>query len=78
MLEPTQVCVELVARNEPGSDPAGDRLKFAVTDQGANVVLGAGEFDGNIADRQGCGPLHARSIAAGGSIEFRMSPNRLR
>jgi hypothetical protein len=70
MLEPTQIRVELVTRNEPGSDPAGDRLKFAVTDQSANVLLGAAELGGNLADRQGCGPLHARSIACGDRTEF--------
>jgi hypothetical protein len=59
MLEATQIRIELVTRNEPGADPAGDRLKFAVTDQCANVVLGAAEFGCNFADRQGCGPLHA-------------------
>jgi hypothetical protein len=47
----TQIVVELVTRNESGSDPAGDRLQFAVTDQCANVVLGAAEFGGNFADR---------------------------
>jgi hypothetical protein len=58
MPEATQIRVELVTRNEPGSNPAGDRLKFAVTDQCANVVLGAAELGGNLADRQGCGRLH--------------------
>jgi hypothetical protein len=70
VLKPTRIRVEFVARNEPGSDPAGDRLKFAVTDQSADVVLGAAEFGGNLADRQGCGPLHAWSIARGSDAEF--------
>jgi hypothetical protein len=70
VLEPTQIRVELVARNEPGSDPAGDRLEFAVTDQCANVILGAAELGGNLADRQGGRPLHARSMACGSSTEF--------
>ena len=70
MLEPTQKRVEFVARNEPGSDPAGDRLEFAVTDQCANVVLGAAELGGNFTDRQGCRPLHARSMACGSGTEF--------
>jgi hypothetical protein len=70
MLEPTQIRVEHVARNEPGADPAGDRLKLALTDQRANVVVRAAELDGNLADRQGCGPLHARSMACGGSTRF--------
>jgi hypothetical protein len=55
VLEPTQIGVEFVTRNEPGSDPAGDRLKFAVANQRANVVLGAAELGGNLADRQGAG-----------------------
>jgi hypothetical protein len=70
MLEPTQIRVELVTRHEPWSDPAGDRLKFAVTDQCANVVLGAAELGGNLADGQGCRPLHAWSMACGSSTEF--------
>jgi hypothetical protein len=70
VLEPTQIRVEFVARNEPWSDPTGDRLEFAVTDQCANVVLRAAELGGNLADRQGCGPLHARSMAGGSSTAF--------
>ena len=69
MLEPAQIRVEYVTRNEPGSDPAGDRLRFTLTDQGANVVIGAAELGGNLADRQGCGPLHARSTACGSNTE---------
>jgi hypothetical protein len=60
---PPQIVVELVTRNESGSDPAGDGLQLAGTDQRANVVLGAPEFGGDFANRQGCGPLHGRSIA---------------
>jgi hypothetical protein len=59
VLEPTQIIVELVTRYESGSDPAGDRLQFVVTDQRANVVLGAAELGGNLADCQGLGPLHS-------------------
>jgi hypothetical protein len=70
VLEPAQIRVEYVTRNEPGSDPAGDRLRFTLTDQRANVVLGAAELGGNLADRQGCGPLHARSTACGGNTDF--------
>ena len=70
MLEPAQIRVELVTRDEPGPDPAGDRLQLALTDQRPHVVLGAAELGGNLADRQGCGPLHARSMARGGSTEF--------
>jgi hypothetical protein len=49
--EPTQIVVELVARNESGSDPAGDRLQFAITDQCSNVFLGAAKLGGNFTDR---------------------------
>jgi hypothetical protein len=69
VLEPAQIRVEYATRNEPGSDPAGDPLRFTLTDQRANVVLGAAELGGNLADRQGCGPLHARSTACGGNTE---------
>jgi hypothetical protein len=70
VVEPTQISVELVPRNESGPDPAGDRLKFVVTDQRANVVLGAAELGGNLTDRQRCGPLHTRSMACGSSTEL--------
>jgi len=65
VLEPTQISVELVTRYESGSDPAGDRLQFVVTDQRANVVLGAAELCGNLADCQGAGHSMPRSIACG-------------
>jgi hypothetical protein len=77
VLEPTKIGVEYVTRNESGSDPAGDRLQFAVTDQRANVVLGAAELGGNLAHCQGCGPLHIGSIACGSSIEFWPASNCL-
>ena len=63
MPEPTQICVELVTMNEPGSDPASHRLQLAVTDQLTNVVLGDGELGGDIVDGQGHGPFHTGSIA---------------
>jgi hypothetical protein len=69
VLEATQISVELVARHESGPDPAGDRLQLVLTNQCANVVLGAAELGGNLADCQGCGPLHARSIARRSSTE---------
>lgn len=59
MLDPTQIGVELVTRNESGSYPAGDRLEFVVTDQCANGVLGAAELGGNLADCQRFRPFHA-------------------
>jgi hypothetical protein len=61
---PAKVGVELVARNEAGSDPAGDCRQLATADQCANLVLGAAELGGDLADGQWCGPVHARSIAA--------------
>jgi hypothetical protein len=70
VLKPTQIRVELVTRNESGSDPAGYGLEFVVTDQSANVVLGAAELRGNLANCQGGWPLHTRSIACAIDIEF--------
>ena len=64
-----QIVVELVTRNEPRADPAGNRLQLAVTDQCANVVLGAAELAGNFANRQGRGPFHTWSIARAGGSE---------
>lgn len=63
MPAPAQVRVDHVTRNKAGSDPAGDRLQLAVTDQCTNVVVGAAELGGDLANRQGCGPLHGGSIA---------------
>jgi hypothetical protein len=66
---PPQIVVELVTWNEPGADPAGDRLQLALTDQCANVVLGAAELGSYFANRQGRGPVHERSIARAGGGE---------
>jgi hypothetical protein len=63
VLEPAKVGVELVARNETGPDPARDRLQLAVANQCANLFLGAAQLGGKLADCQGCGPIHSRSIA---------------
>jgi hypothetical protein len=63
VLEPAKVGVELVARNETGPDPARDRLQLAVANQCANLFLGAAQLGGKLADCQGCGPVHSRSIA---------------
>jgi hypothetical protein len=57
-----QVVVELVAWNEAGADPAGNRLQLPIADQGANLVLGAAELGGNLADGQWRGPVHVRSL----------------
>ena len=69
MLEPTQIRVERVARNERGSDAASDGLKLTLTRQRANVVLGAAELGGNLADGQRLRPFHARSMACRSSTE---------
>lgn len=63
MPEPTEIAVELVTRNEAGPDAAGDRLQLTLTDQCTDVVLGTAELGRNLADCQGCGPLHVGSIA---------------
>ena len=63
-LVPAKVVVEHMARNEPGADSTGDGLQLAVADQTANLVLGAAELGGHLADGQGCRPVHVRSIAA--------------
>ena len=73
---PTKVVVELVAWNEAGPDPAGDRPELAVADECANVVLGATERGGKLADREGFGPVHARSIACGSSRRIAGRPVR--
>jgi len=64
VLEPADIGVEDVTRDESGADPAGDGLQLALADQGADVVLGAAELRGDLADGQGCRPLHTRSIAS--------------
>ena len=60
--EPAKVGVELVAWNEAGPDPAGDRAQLPVADQSANFVLGAAELGRKLAEGQGCGPVHARTL----------------
>jgi hypothetical protein len=62
VLEPAKVVVELVARNEARPDPAGDRPQFPVADESANLVLGAAELGRNLADGEGCRPVHTQSI----------------
>lgn len=58
-----EVVVQAVARHEAGTNPARDRLKLALADQCANLVLGAVELDGDLADGEWGGPVHGRSIA---------------
>src|SRR5206468_7569689 len=71
--EPANVGVELVARDKAGPDPAGDGAQLPGADQRAHLVLGAVELGRNLADGQGCGPVHVRSIA-----ELPSSPVRAR
>jgi hypothetical protein len=62
MSKSENVGVELVAWDEAGPDSAGDRPQLPVADQGANLVLGAAELGRNLADGQGRGPVHARTL----------------
>src|SRR3954462_8534083 len=64
-----------MARDEAGSDPAGHRLQLTFADQRANLVLGAAELNGNLADGQWNRPVHDRSIAhSRGPSPMRLSP----
>jgi uncharacterized protein with GYD domain len=60
---PAEIVVEPVARNEAGSDAAGDRLELALANQRADLVLGAAKLEGHLGDGERCGPVHDRSIA---------------
>lgn len=53
-----------MARNAARPDPARDRRQLARTDQGAHLVLGARELDGELLHGQG-GPFDARSMRQG-------------
>ena len=66
MPKSANVGVELVAWNEAGPDPAGDRPQLPVADQRANLLLGATELGRNLADGQGRGPVHARNLTLEG------------
>ena len=66
---PAKVVVELVAWNEAGTDPAGDRPQLSLADQTANLVLGAAELGSNLADAQGSGPVHARTLRRSASLK---------
>src|SRR5690349_12506759 len=60
-----QVVVELVARHEPGPDPAGDRPQLPLADQRANLVLGAAQLGRDLADGEWCGPVHPPNLTWG-------------
>ena len=57
-----KVVVEFVTWHEARSDPTGDRPQLPAADQGAHLFLGTVELRRDLADGQGCGPVHARSI----------------
>ena len=63
VLEPAPICVELVAGNAAGANPAGDGPQFAGTDQRADVVLGALQLRGDVLHGQGDRALDAPIIA---------------
>jgi len=60
------VSVELVAWNEAGPDPTGDRSQLPVANQRANLVLGAAELDRNLVDGQGLGPVECPNLTLEG------------
>jgi hypothetical protein len=62
MVEPAPVGVELVARNEAGPDPAGDRPQLTGADQRADVLLRATELGGNVVHGQAGYLFDDRSI----------------
>jgi hypothetical protein len=57
--ESPDVGVELVARDTPGPDPAGNGPQLSCADQRANLFLGASELGRRLTDGQRCGPVHA-------------------
>jgi uracil phosphoribosyltransferase len=66
VLHPAPVGVELVARDETGSNAARHCPKLALADQGADVLLGAAELGSEVSNCQAIRLLHARSIALEG------------
>ena len=79
MLAPANVGVELVRWNEAGPDAAGDRPQLPVADQNADLFLGAVELGRNLADGQGRGPVHARTLRrnAGSSGPYNRAMRRV-
>lgn len=48
--QPAEVVIQPMARNEARPDPAGNRLQLAGPDQRTDIVLGAAELVGDLAD----------------------------
>ena len=63
MLQPAPIGVELAARDETRPNAAGDGLKLALADQGADILFGAAELDGKVSNCQTVRLIHAGSIA---------------
>ena len=59
VLHAAPVGVELVARDETGSNAACDCPKLALADQGADVLLGAAELESEVSNCQALRLLHA-------------------
>src|SRR5580765_134044 len=78
VLHAAPVGVELVARDETGSNAACDRSKLALADQGADVLLGAAELESEVSNCQALRLLHSRSIAPDGTgaVNYRRLPSR--
>lgn len=51
VLQPAKVRVDLVARYTTRPDSARDRSQLAVSNQCANLVLGAAQLDGELTNR---------------------------
>jgi hypothetical protein len=67
VLHPASEGVELVPRDETGSNAARHCPKLALADQGADVLLGAAELDSEVSNCEAIRLLHARSIARDGT-----------
>ena len=78
VLHAAPVGVELVARDETGSNAACDRSKLALADQGADVLLGAAELESEVSNCQALRLLHSRSIAPDGTgaVNYWSLPSR--
>lgn len=59
---PPQVVVQPVSRDEAGPYTAGDRLQLVLANQRANLVLRTAELGSDLADGEGCGRVHTRSM----------------
>ena len=55
-----QIVVELVARHEAGADTAGCRLQLALADQGAKLVGGTPELEGDFVNGERSREIHRR------------------